>query len=78
MTLQDQLRQIAAMLSNSRPLYQAADRIDMLHGQNGVLRGLLRECVAVIDAIDTQSVEEFDRLSDLTDKAQAAADGVAL
>jgi hypothetical protein len=32
---------------------------------------------AVIDNIECESVEEFDLLSDLTDKAQLAIDGVA-
>jgi hypothetical protein len=45
-------------------------------GQIGVLCNLLRECVEVIDTIESDDVEEFDNLCDLTDKVQAAIAGV--
>ena len=50
--------------------------IKRLKGEAVVYCGLLRECVNVIDTIESESVEEFDNLCDLTDKCQKAADGM--
>jgi hypothetical protein len=54
----------------------AALCIERQQGQIGVLCSLLRECVKVIDTIESESVDEFDNLCDLTDKVQAAIAGV--
>jgi hypothetical protein len=56
-------------------LAMQAHEIKRLRGEAGVLRGLLRECVKVIDTIESESVDEFDNLCDLTDKVQAAIAG---
>ena len=52
------------------------DQVQLMRGQRGVLCGLLRECVKVIDTIEADDVDEFDNLCDLTDKVQAAITGV--
>ena len=43
-----------------------------LKGEAGVLRGLLRECLNVMDTIDGADLDESDRLGDLHEKICAA------
>lgn len=50
--------------------------IKRLKGEAGVYCDLLRECVKVIDTIESDDADEFDNLCDLTDKVQAAMAGV--
>ena len=49
--------------------------IRRLKGEAGVYCDLLRECVKVIDTIESDNADEFDNLCDLTDKVQAAIAG---
>lgn len=49
-----------------------------LRGEAGVLRGLLRECVSVIDTlIDDESGEGCEQLTSLRDKAMLAVRGMS-
>ena len=73
------LRQpIQSLLDADTLRLDAALCIERQQGQIGVLCELLRECVKVIETIDTESADEFDDLCDLTDKVQSAIAGVGL